>query len=56
MPRSTKVFALAGIAGAPAWLVPDACLTLRSPIFYGLAIVSFGALVIGLALWQLDGK
>lgn len=56
MSRSTKILAPAGIIGAPVWLVPDARLTLGSPILYGLAVVSFDEALLGLALWQLDRK
>lgn len=56
MSRSKKILAPASIIGAPVWLIPDARLTLGSPILYWLAIVSFGGALLGLALWQLDRK
>lgn len=56
MKRSTLILGLAGLVGAPIWLLPDARTTLGSSAFLALTALCIAGGMVGIATWYLDGE
>lgn len=54
MKRSTLILGLAGLIGAPVWLLPDARTTLGSNAFVGLTALCIAGGLVGLWNWHQD--
>lgn len=54
MKRSTLIFGLAGLIGAPIWLLPDARHSLGNNGFLGLTALCIAGGLVGFVTWYQD--